>query len=113
MPLLPLSVVGRWMYVYLLKTPPGKFRTSTCLGMSAIYSLLLLEIKSHKQTWHIKDAVKQKGLSHKAPASCTRTFSKTLFLVTEKKRLRVEAKKAKLHRTRYVCEYQHMRALFK
>lgn len=33
--------------------------------MSAIYSLLLLEIKSHKQRWHIKDAVKQKGLAKK------------------------------------------------
>lgn len=48
-----------------VKSPDGRVQTSAMSFLSAIYSLLLQEIKSHKQTSHTKEDVKQKGLTKK------------------------------------------------
>lgn len=64
---------------HMSTSPARKVKISTVLDRSAIYSLLLWEIKLHKQTSHAKDDIKQNRQAEKNTVSCIHTNSDAVF----------------------------------
>lgn len=78
------------MYIYpdTCKSPANKVKTSSLLVVSATYPHVAEEIKSHKQTLHTKDDVRQDSCPHGITKSGfpenlhLGSFPEALFLVT-------------------------------